>query len=283
MKWKHDELADDLAAHLRGATDRMVWTNMQMGPSGSPRPDVYTMPKSYSKPIPMTYEVKISVSDFRSDVTSGKWQSYLAFSAGVIFAVPAGLIDKDDVPKACGLIFRHDNTWRAVKKPVLQHVELNRDHWMKLLIDGVDRCQAPEHRMRQANAYAIALTKRKELGELVAAAIQNAEGMSERAEYARKQIREWEDRERARVIKEMDRMQEAERRVIDAVCNALGIDRSISASTLITSAERIIAKRLEELNVDTRLNNAREMIERMAHFVESAKKACTVADVEEPA
>ena len=33
MTWRHDELADDLAAHLRGGTDRMVWTDMQLGPS----------------------------------------------------------------------------------------------------------------------------------------------------------------------------------------------------------------------------------------------------------
>lgn len=43
----HDELAADLAAKLR--TDRrMVWTDIQLGPSGSPRPDVYAIFKSFS-------------------------------------------------------------------------------------------------------------------------------------------------------------------------------------------------------------------------------------------
>ena len=32
----HDELQEDLATHLRGNTDRMVWTNTQLGPAASP-------------------------------------------------------------------------------------------------------------------------------------------------------------------------------------------------------------------------------------------------------
>lgn len=40
----HDELAQSLAAHLRGDA-RMIWCDLQLGPSGSPRPDVYTIDK----------------------------------------------------------------------------------------------------------------------------------------------------------------------------------------------------------------------------------------------
>ncbi|WP_155772611.1 hypothetical protein [Burkholderia vietnamiensis] len=32
MNWNHDDLAGDLAAHLRGASDRLVWTDMQLEP-----------------------------------------------------------------------------------------------------------------------------------------------------------------------------------------------------------------------------------------------------------
>lgn len=72
----HDELARSLADSLR--TDSvMTWTDLQMGPSHSARPDVYTLNKSYVSPCPTTYECKISRSDFLSDVTSGKWQAYL--------------------------------------------------------------------------------------------------------------------------------------------------------------------------------------------------------------
>lgn len=36
QKMTHNELAEDLAQHLRGGTGRMVWTDTQLGPSGSP-------------------------------------------------------------------------------------------------------------------------------------------------------------------------------------------------------------------------------------------------------
>ncbi|GAA5003462.1 hypothetical protein GCM10023206_07270 [Acinetobacter puyangensis] len=140
MKWKHNELAHDLAQHLQNSTDRVVWEDMQLGPAGSPRPDVYTIPKSYTKFCPIAYECKISVSDFRSDITKGKWSSYLKYSSGVIFAVPKGLITKDDVSKGCGLIVRSENVWRMVKGPTLLPLQdLPREAWLKLVIDGVDR------------------------------------------------------------------------------------------------------------------------------------------------
>lgn len=157
-KWKHDELAADLAKHLGNNTDRMIWTDMQLGPSGSPRPDVFTAPKSYSKFLPIAYECKVSVSDFRQDITKGKWQSYLKYASGVIFAVPKGLIDKDEVPKGCGLIVRSDSCWRMVKGPTLTPIanDLPKDFWIKMLIDGVGRTvrdrryeQAFEHRARK--------------------------------------------------------------------------------------------------------------------------------------
>lgn len=138
--WGHDELAHDLAEHLRANTEIIAWENMQMGPSGSPRPDVYTMRKSFVRFAPMVYEVKVSVSDFRSDITSGKWQSYLKYAGAVVFAVPAGLINKADVPAGCGLIVRHESGWRTAKGPTMQRLEtLSHEAWVKLMIDGIDR------------------------------------------------------------------------------------------------------------------------------------------------
>lgn len=138
--WKHDELQEDLANHLRGSTDRMVWTNMQMGPSGTYRPDVFSLQKSYAHFHPVVYECKVSLSDFRSDVTSGKWQNYLKVAQAVIFAMPAGFINKNDVPVGCGLIIRYEAGWKMVKKPTMNALDtLPRDAWLKLLITGVER------------------------------------------------------------------------------------------------------------------------------------------------
>lgn len=69
----HDELAADFATHLRGASKRVTWEGMQLGPSGSPRPDVYTMEPTYTRLTFEAFECEVSVADFRSDVTTGKW------------------------------------------------------------------------------------------------------------------------------------------------------------------------------------------------------------------
>lgn len=177
-KWGHDQLQEDLASHLRGSRDRVVWTNMQLGPSGSPRPDVFTMPKSYSKFTPIAYECKISVSDFRRDVTSGKWQSYLKFASGLIFAVPAGLIKKEDVPPGCGLIVRHEEVWRTVKGPTLRAIPtLPHEAWMKLMIDGLDR-QTHDPQPRIASPWHVQTEVRRKYGDKIAdalSALDNAE------------------------------------------------------------------------------------------------------------
>lgn len=140
MKWAHNALADDLASHVRQRTGRIVWTDMQLGPSGSPRPDVYSIEPSFAKFRPLAYEVKVSVADYRRDVAAGKWQTYLPFAAGVTFAVPAGLIDKGALPEGCGLIVRGEDGWRTVKAPTLRAIEtLPHTAWVKLMIDGIGR------------------------------------------------------------------------------------------------------------------------------------------------
>lgn len=134
----HDELAANLAQYLL-SEDRMVWEDIPVGPSGSIRPDVYTIQKSFAKPNPMSYEIKVSVSDFRSDITSGKWQQYLDFSYGVVFCVPKGLITKKDVPISCGLMTFNGEFWNTVKKPTIQPANLNSELLLKLLIGGNER------------------------------------------------------------------------------------------------------------------------------------------------
>jgi hypothetical protein len=177
MNWKHDDLANDLAGHLRGGSDRRVWVDMQLGPAGSTRPDVYTMPCSFSRFTPLAYECKVSVSDFRADVTKGKYTDYLAYASGVVFACPAGLLKKEDIPKGAGLMVRGDEGWRTLKAPSLAKCpELPRSLWLKLVMDGERRdherqAYMEEHSKRSLNEYAVQRTLRKQFGEVIAAAI----------------------------------------------------------------------------------------------------------------
>lgn len=182
MKWAHDDLAIDLARHLT-AESRMIWTDMQLGPQGSPRPDVYTIERSYVRPNPTAYEVKISVSDFRADVTVGKWSSYQRYAHAVVFACPAGLIGKGDVPDACGLILRHENGWRYAKRPTVNPHPIEQAALLKLLIDGVTR-EGPPIRAKQwkdrYNSFA------KKFGETAARYVVEATTVHGEIESARK-------------------------------------------------------------------------------------------------
>lgn len=165
-EWKHDDLATDLAAHLRASGDVMTFENLQMGQSGSPRPDVLTFAKTYTKLDVRAYEVKISRSDFRSDTTAGKWRGYLAFASSVTFAVPAGLIDKAEVPPQCGLIVRGESgTWRHVRKPQPQLLaNLPWEAWLKLLMDGVAR-EGEQRRHQHFNEWVGARALAKKFGQ----------------------------------------------------------------------------------------------------------------------
>lgn len=167
----HDQLARSLADHLR-ADRRMVWCDLQLGPSGSPRPDVYAIYKSYTHPTPTAFEVKVSRSDFLADVTSGKWQSYLPFASGVSFACVDGLVKKAEVPDHCGLYVLGAKGWRAAKRPILRPVTIPQDALLKLLIDGVER-EGPIYRKRRYDESDVISRIRAKFGEIAARTIRN--------------------------------------------------------------------------------------------------------------
>lgn len=184
MALSHDDLARSLADHLRGP-DSMVWCDIQLGPSGSPRPDVYTVFKSFVRPTPMAYECKVSMSDFRADVTTGKWQSYLPFASGVYFACEAGLIGKGDIPEHCGLIVLTNGSWRAQRKATLRVVTVPQDALLKLLIDGVER-EGPRQRAKAWSESEYLDKMRARFGEITAKAVRDRLAVEYETEGARR-------------------------------------------------------------------------------------------------
>jgi vacuolar-type H+-ATPase subunit H len=269
--WAHNALALDLAGHLR-APERMVWTDMQLGPAGSPRPDVYTVDKSYSCPNPTAYECKISVADFRADVTAGKWQSYLRYAGRVIFAVPVGLISAADVPPMCGLIQRHEKAWRLARRPTVTPPDIPQDAWMKLLIDGVNRTSPRRDHDYRAELGMDKISKR--LGQEAAKWISDAANVRRTVESARENAEEIirGARESAERIR---KQAEAEAPALwQALLEACGLDSSASCWAVrgrVSAIESAASGSRERQALDAVLHSMRRLVEQYKHIVEPAE------------
>jgi len=132
----HDELASDLAIHLN-KKNIPTWENMTLR---NCRPDVFSVKPTYNlnQMRTTTYEIKVSRADFLADIRKDKWHSYKAFSSYIYFACPEGLIEFEDVPKGCGLMWRTERGWqRKTDGRTLDKMwggELSMKDWIKLAI-----------------------------------------------------------------------------------------------------------------------------------------------------
>jgi hypothetical protein len=263
-KWGHDELQNDLAAYIRSSSDRLAWTNMPMGSAGNCRPDVFAIPKSFANFTPIIYEIKVSVSDFRSDVTSGKWQSYLKYACGVVFAVPAGLISKDDVPKGCGLIVRHDEVWRMVKKPTMQFLDtLPKELWIKLLIDGIDRQAKLMRDVNHFNEYVARDKLKQKFGEKIAKLLSDLSRAESSIEYAIVQAKNVEKEISDARQRKLDKAREEDALINQAktsLCKALGLEPDASHWVIERKCTEL-AHRLNESDEIKRLTSILSNIE----------------------
>lgn len=278
-KWKHDELLEDLASHLQTNDARMVWCDMQLGPAGSTRPDVLTLDKSYSKFAPVIYEIKVTKTDFHSDVTSGKWMKYLDYASAVVFAVPQGLIGKDELPDRCGLIVRHDNVWRMARKPTPRHLETF-DHmcWMKLLIDGVQRERLAARR-HNVTDYFMRERVRKNLGDRVAEILAD----QDRAETMAKYRLDSANRQAEEIITDARKaaasMDDRIRALYEGLNKALGEPESGERAPtahdvlrLIQRFENTVENRLEALCADAEIARLQKTLDRISDAISEAGK-----------
>ena len=263
----HDDLMISLAEHLRGNSDRMVWCDMQLGPMWSARPDVWTLNKSYTNPKPMAYECKISVADFRSDVTSGKWQSYLGHSCAVTFAVPAGLVTKDDLPKGCGLMTWNGTEWRTAKAATLNHqTELPQDLMLKLLIDGVKRCEEAT-RIRLRGQWQAEKAVREKFGLKVAEVVRDELNLDQRIAFMRQSY----DQERKREEEESRRRREERQREADTAWVELRKVLSLPESAAGWHVGRAIQDLAAAVSRDREVVNLTARIREITDAVERAK------------
>ncbi len=133
------ELANNLAGYLQSA-QWMTWVEMKLGPVvlDPPQADVLAVLKSYSNVRFVIYEVKTSRSDFLSDVNRGKYLKYFEHCTQLYFAVPSGLVTKEEVPAHCGLIVKGEKGWHVVKAATRRDFMPTVDILLKLLMRGYE-------------------------------------------------------------------------------------------------------------------------------------------------
>lgn len=246
----------------------MVWNSIQLGPSGSPRPDVWTLNKSYTNPRPLAYEVKISKADYQRDVSAGKWQSYLAFSRAVIFAVPLGFVGKADLPKGCELMTWNGETWHTTKAPTLNVVPaFSRELTMKLLIDGVER-EAAHQRVESKRAWRATDAFTKKFGANAARAISEEIDFDQRLEQMQKRYREEERKERERCDATRQQIERQAHAAQVEFCRTLGIPDD-SSSWNIRSRVRELAR---DVSRDEEVAALRDQLENIRRALEACKQ-----------
>lgn len=292
IRWRHDELAHDLAVHLTNGA-RMVWEDMQLGPVGSPRPDVYVIEKSYSRFAPVAYEVKISRSDYLADVTAGKWQSYLAYACSVVFATPAGLITPSELPPGTGLILRHGEVWRTARRPVPQAVaNLPRDAWLKLLLDGVERTELrrlADHRQTVSSWYTVgqAVEKRygRDLAELIGTAVRDRNRLEHAHLEAEKRLATIHAETHQRVAEVRAAVAAELLPELQELAKAVGVKAPSVDRYTVMALTQALERARTELAADRLVAAAREDLRYAANTLEQLRRRCetTAARMEAPA
>lgn len=290
-EWTHNELANDLARSKLNDR-RMVWEDMQLGPSGSVRPDVFTIEKSYTNPKPTVYEVKVSRSDFLADVTAGKYLSYFGFASQLYFACPDGLLKRSEVPEGCGLIVRKDQVWRAVKRATVHKISLPEEVALKLLIDGTRRLTEPtKPQPRLVHAWEIAKSDRLRLSKSVAEVVRDLDHARSMVEYYQKQkdalcaeinnLHVEKNRiEREAILRADEKIAERQKNIdnqIAELCSIFGIEPSLPGLRFE------INRRAVEVNRDDEVKKLRRAIDGVDRALCTAKTtAKALAEQEAP-
>lgn len=268
MSWQHDALANDLAEHLLDNRKRMVWTNLQLGPHGSARPDVFTIDKSFAHPNPRAYEIKISVSDFRSDVTSGKWQSYLGYAQAVTFAVPHGLIAKAEVPQGCGLMVRSERGWSTQRRPTLGVLQqIPEEALLKLLIDGSDR-EFRAYRTQQASDFAVRRQACSTVAAEVAEFLLDRERATARSQSLQESARRQLEEAKESVRREVAHANEHAEAVLKEVRAAFGIEQEKEGWSLRIA----LRQRLARIDRDGEVAHLRAALRKAKASLEEAER-----------
>lgn len=138
----HDTLAIRLAHRLQ-CRNRLVWVNKEFrievsGRYFYARPDVYSLvaTRNPDRIRPIVHEVKVSRSDFLSDVASDKKRAmYWNLAERVYYVAPPNIILREEIPDGCGLMVETSTgNFNIVLKCKRRSVEIPSSVWMNLIM-----------------------------------------------------------------------------------------------------------------------------------------------------
>ncbi len=144
----HHELGNRLAEYLR-SRGRVTWENVQFEVEyleagkkvhAKTRPDVFSMMATYNTKNmkPIVHEVKVRRSDFLVDrANERKRENYKLVAEKFYYVCPRDLIQTDEVPEGCGLIYEMSpKVFRTVKNSKAFGGSLRPQDWMSLVLKG---------------------------------------------------------------------------------------------------------------------------------------------------
>lgn len=134
-------------------------------PQGLLKFDGYAVRKSYTRQCLTGYEIKVSRGDFLQD---NKWHLYLQYCNEFYFVVPAGLIQKDELPEDVGLIYYYPEkgTLKTKKRAAYRTIEEPVGVYKYIIFSRLEQDRTPfyEKRAEYARDYLEDKREKRNLG-----------------------------------------------------------------------------------------------------------------------
>jgi hypothetical protein len=103
-----------------------------------PRPDVFSVVPTMTEARiePEVHEVKVSRADFLADIAKPeKRLAYALIAQRVFYVLPEGLVNADEVPEGCGLVYESKpGEFRVEKRAKKRPVKLEPTHFMNMVV-----------------------------------------------------------------------------------------------------------------------------------------------------
>jgi len=144
----HHELAARLAEYLRINDSRFTYENIEFsnirceqGGKICVRPDVFSIKPTYNKKnlSPMVHEIKVSRSDFLTDIKKPeKRGTYYLIAEKVFYVAPKGMIKQEEIPEGFGFIEydQEKNRFETIIKAKKHKINMDDEYYLNLIVKG---------------------------------------------------------------------------------------------------------------------------------------------------